>query len=180
MTADAVQRLLDAHVPADAREAGFVAEMRALLAHDEPFARATFAPGHFTASAFVTSPDGGSVLLVLHGKLHRWLQPGGHIEPDDPDPVAAARREVAEEVGVTELDLPDGAVLHDVDIHDIPPIKSDPPHRHYDLRFHLRARSLRFAAGSDARAARWVPLPEVDPEESDASVARAVRKLMGR
>lgn len=178
---ESIRALIAAHRPEDEREAAYLAEMLALLAGPEdPTARSSFRPGHFTASAFVTSPDGAQVLLVHHGKLHRWLQPGGHLEPEDADVLAAVRREVSEEVGLTELDLPDGPVLHDVDVHEIPPLKADPPHRHYDLRVHLRSRSWAFEAGSDARAARWVPLAEVDPRESDESVARAVRKLRRR
>ncbi|MEN8041330.1 MAG: hypothetical protein ABFR95_07475, partial [Actinomycetota bacterium] len=45
--------------------------------------RSEFEPGHFTASGFVTSPDGEALLLIHHGKLDRWLQPGGHIDPED-------------------------------------------------------------------------------------------------
>jgi 8-oxo-dGTP pyrophosphatase MutT (NUDIX family) len=181
MNLASVRELLELHLPADEREARFVAAMLALAeSPSDPTSRRNFTPGHFTASAFVTSPDGGSVLLVHHGKLHRWLQPGGHIEPGDADLFAAVRREVAEEVGIVDLDLPEGEVLHDVDIHEIPPLMGDPSHRHYDLRVHLRARSLAFTAGSDARDARWVPLAQVDPQESDESVARAVRKLLGR
>jgi 8-oxo-dGTP pyrophosphatase MutT (NUDIX family) len=176
---DEVRKLLQAHTPADEREAGFVEVMLALLeVPGDSLSRQLFTPGHFTASAFVTSPDGGSLLLVHHGKLHRWLQPGGHIEPEDADLFAAVLREVREEVGLHDLSLPDGPVLFDVDIHDIPSLKGDPAHRHYDLRVHLRSPTLQFQAGSDARAAKWVALGEVDAEESDESVMRAVRKLL--
>ena len=34
-------------------------------------------------------PDGGSLLLIFPEKFRRWLQPGGHVEPDDVDLVAA-------------------------------------------------------------------------------------------
>lgn len=172
--------LLAAHRPADAREAGFLERMLRLLAvPGDPFSRDHFDPGHFTASSFVLSPDRGSLLLILHGKLGLWLQPGGHIDPGDPDVLAAARREVSEEVGITELDvLGDG--LLDVDIHDIPALKGDPPHQHFDVRFCFAARSLSFVAGSDAKAARWVPLGDVPDAGTDDSVLRAVRKLQGR
>ena len=46
----------------------------------DPFSREHYVPGHFTASAFVLSPTRDMLLLVFHGKLHRWLQPGGHID----------------------------------------------------------------------------------------------------
>jgi len=146
--------------------------------------RKHFAPGHFTASAFVLSPDGQAMLLILHGKLGRWLQPGGHIDPGDPDIAAAARREVAEEVGLAEV-LPDerwpGAF--DLDIHPIPartsgPVeRHEPAHAHYDVRFLWRAPSLEMRAGSDAAAARWVPLADVAAVGTDASVLRALAKL---
>jgi 8-oxo-dGTP pyrophosphatase MutT (NUDIX family) len=177
VSTDRVRALLRAHRPADAREAAFLDEMLALTDADDPFARSSFAPGHFTASAFVWSPDRSALLLVLHGKLHRWLQPGGHFEPGEDDPIAAARREVREEVGV----VADGEeALFDVDVHVIPARGADPAHRHYDLRVLLQARTWAFRAGSDAREARWVPLGEVTTLGSDESVLRAVRRLSRR
>ena len=72
-----------------------------LREHPRPLERTSYDPGHVTASGLVLSPDGSSVLLVLHRRLGRWLQPGGHLEPGDPDIAAAARREVREETGLT-------------------------------------------------------------------------------
>ena len=171
--------LLEQHRAADDREEGFRRRMRALAAEGESaFARTQFDPGHFTASAFVRSPDRGSILLVLHGKLGRWLQPGGHVDPEDQDVAAAAAREVAEEVGIHGL-VPGGGPL-DLDIHAIPPLRGDPTHEHFDVRFEFVAPSWEFVAGSDARAARWVQLEQVSETESDASVMRAVEKLRRR
>lgn len=175
--AGGLHALLDVLVPDDAREAGFVERFRALLAGGgDPFSRHHFVPGHVTASAFVLSPDGRQVLLIHHGKLHRWLQPGGHVEPGDVDVLAACRREVHEEVGLEGLEMVGDGLL-DVDIHDIPAMKGDPGHAHFDVRILLRARSMDFAAGSDALAARWVPLDEVSEDASDASVMRAIGKI---
>ncbi len=41
----------------------------------------------------------GAILLVDHVNAGLWLPPGGHVEPDE-DPVVAAEREVAEELGL--------------------------------------------------------------------------------
>lgn len=145
----------------------------------DPFARDHFVPGHFTASAFIVSPDLDALLLIFHGKLSRWLQPGGHVDPQDGSILAAARREVHEEVGLVDLPLLQEGVF-DLDIHDIPQLKGAPSHAHFDVRFAFRAPSLAFQAASDAKAGRWVKLSEIDEASSDASVMRAVNKLRAR
>jgi 8-oxo-dGTP pyrophosphatase MutT (NUDIX family) len=168
---------LEAHRPADAAEARHLDALRALAdAGPDALSRSHFDPGHFTASAFVLSPDRSAILLIFHGKLHRWLQPGGHIDPSDPSLLAAAEREAREETGVERGASP---WLLDVDVHEIPPNakRGEPAHRHYDARFAWVADTWDIRAASDAVAARWTPLHAVGPEESDESVLRAVRKL---
>lgn len=175
--APALAALLGRFVPADPTEAAHRDAMLALAGvPGDPFARDHWAPGHFTASAFVLSPDGADLLLIFHEKFGRWLQPGGHVEPDDADVIAAALREVAEETGLLDVEVV-GEGLFDVDVHDIPARKQDPGHRHFDARVLLRASDRAFRAGSDALAARWVPLGDVHTVETDESVLRAVRKL---
>ena len=89
---------------------------------------------HVTASAIVVGPRG--VLLHRHRRLHRWLQPGGHLEPSE-SPSAAALREGEEESGV-ELRHPSGGpVLIHVDVHG-----AADDHVHLDIRYLL--------TGSDA------------------------------
>lgn len=169
--------LLEQLTPSDAEEREHRARMLALcFAPGDPCRRDHFVPGHFTASAFVMSPQQDALLLILHGKLQRWLQPGGHVDAEDSDLLAAARREVLEEVGLSDLELLTPAPF-DLDVHDIPALRQDPAHAHFDVRFLFRARSLAFQAGSDAKAARWVPLDQIELEFSDRSVMRAVEKL---
>ena len=56
--------------------------------------------GHFTASAFVISKDNRRLLMVHHNILKRYLQPGGHIDKNDRNPLDAAKRELFEETGI--------------------------------------------------------------------------------
>ena len=65
---------------------------------DDPFARDN-PDGHVTGSAVVARPDGSAFLLVLHRKLGRWLQPGGHTEESDASVFGTALREAREETG---------------------------------------------------------------------------------
>lgn len=67
--------------------------------------------GHLTASALVVDPSVGRVLLTLHRKLQRWLQMGGHCEPEDTSLAAAALREAREESGIGGLTLLPGGPL---------------------------------------------------------------------
>jgi 8-oxo-dGTP pyrophosphatase MutT (NUDIX family) len=69
------------------------------------------APSHVTASAVVLSPDGALTCLVLHRRLGVWVQPGGHLEPEDMTLPLAAVREVEEETGLTGQIVPDVVAL---------------------------------------------------------------------
>ena len=178
-----LELLLKRFSPRDARELAYRGQMLELLQKEqEPqsaFSRDYYNPGNFTASAFVLAPTGDALLLIYHAKLGRWLQPGGHVEAADADILAAALREVEEEVGVNELKECGGGIF-DLDIHVIPARGAAPEHAHYDVRFLFRAENEHCRAGSDALAARWVPFSEIHTLESDESVMRAVRKLCNR
>jgi 8-oxo-dGTP pyrophosphatase MutT (NUDIX family) len=139
----------------------------------EPFSRAQFEPGHLTASALVVAPSTRRVLLISHPTLGIWLQPGGHIERDDPSPGVAARREVLEETGLHALIE---ERLFDVDVHDIPARESQPFHRHFDLRFLARIDGERPPSGVEGVEARWLSYDEAWRLTTDESVRRMLGK----
>jgi 8-oxo-dGTP pyrophosphatase MutT (NUDIX family) len=165
-----------AHYPDDPRERGFRERMLSLLSLEAATSRSHFVPGHLTASAFVLSPQRDAVLLILHKKLGLWLQPGGHIEASDVTLEAAARREVAEEVGLT-LPAAAPAAVFDLDIHVIPARKDEPAHEHFDVRFCFCSATRNFVVTDEVADARWAPLSDIDQLTTDESVLRAVRKL---
>lgn len=131
--------------------------------------RSEFDPGHFTASAFVLSPDATSVLLVEHRRLGRWLQPGGHFEPGDATVDEAARREVAEETGVVDLEALDERLLR-IDAHAIPPRSDEPGHTHFDLARAYRSRQWDLGPIDEVLDARWVPFHDLAGLGVDAAV----------
>jgi 8-oxo-dGTP pyrophosphatase MutT (NUDIX family) len=167
------------YVTDDAQELEYRARMLELLASPGAFQSSHFVPGHFTASAFVLSPERDALLLILHRKLGLWLQPGGHVEPSDATLAQAARREVAEEVGA-ELEPALGDEAFDIDIHRIPPYGEKPAHEHFDVRFRFFARSRTFSASDEVVRAEWVPLERLASVTSDRSVLRAALKLGSR
>ena len=96
--------------------------------------------GHITVSVLIFSPDKKKVLLIHHRQLHKWLKPGGHLEPEDDTFFDACRRETLEEVGIHDIEFlhsPKNGIPIDIDIHRIPMNlkKNEPEHWHYDLCF---------------------------------------------
>lgn len=139
----------------------------------------------FTVAVFVVLE--GRVLLHLHGKLGKWLPPGGHIEPDElPD--QAAVREVEEESGLvveligprgipedypdetTQLTVPAGVQLERI----------APDHEHIDLVYFARVRG---AAGRAplTGGVRWLAPDDLSSIPITGEVrewcSRAIREL---
>jgi len=175
--AAALRSQLEEYRARDVERASVADRMLALLELPGAFSREHLDPGHFTASAFVLSPERGRLLLVHHAKLERWLQPGGHVEAGDSSLLEAARREVLEETGVGGL-VPLGDRVFDVDVHDIPSRPKEAAHRHFDVRFAFVAESEKLVASEEVRAARWVELPAVAQLNPEESVVRCVKRLM--
>jgi 8-oxo-dGTP pyrophosphatase MutT (NUDIX family) len=127
----AVRATVDAHVAADEREKE--ARARILVYLDtlpRPFDEEADLV-HLTGSAVVVGRRG--TVLHLHKRLHRWMQPGGHIDPRE-GPWDAALRESEEETGLALRHPPDGPRLIHVDVHD-----AAKGHTHLDLRYLLLA-----------------------------------------
>ena len=156
-----------------------MARMLELSQSETACERSHFEPGHFTASAFVLSPDHRDIVLIHHKKLGIWVQPGGHVEGADADLMSAARREVLEEVGLAELEpFGSGAsLIFDVDIHSIPARKADPAHEHFDVRFAFVSPTRELVLSEEVSDVKWVALDEVRQVATDDSVMRAVEKL---
>jgi 8-oxo-dGTP pyrophosphatase MutT (NUDIX family) len=167
---------LAAHASADEKEARDVAFVREFLrAHPQDAHLRSQLLGHLTGSGFVLDAARTQVLLLHHGRLDRWLQPGGHGEGEI-DPREIALREIAEETGLTDL-APLGDGLFDVDVHPIPSRKSEPAHLHLDLRYAFVANAAAEPRLSpESRELRWFPLDAL-PGDADQSLRRAIRKL---
>jgi len=113
--------------PVDARERESLQRFVELFDPlDHPFLEDA-GPVHVTGSAIVVTTDRSRVLLHKHKRLGLWLQPGGHIDPDEL-PWLGALREAVEETGLP-AGLVDNGLVH-VDVHPGPR-----GHTHLDLRY---------------------------------------------
>ncbi|GAB3621942.1 NUDIX hydrolase [Mariniluteicoccus endophyticus] len=165
---------LEAWEPADELQGGL---RRTFLRHlDDTYEGwSRDCPGaHLTGSAIVVSPDAGRVLLVMHKRLGRWLQTGGHVEADDADLGAAALREAREESGLRTLELVPGILQ--LDRHEVP-CGTVRPTFHLDVRYLAIGDPVEEPVVSDeSEEVRWFDadaLPETD--ESVTSLVQEAR-----
>ncbi len=169
-------RSLTAWEPLDAEQARLrTYYLEHLAAHDDALNRQRL-PEHLTASALVIDPDAGRVLLNLHGKVGRWLQFGGHCEPEDQTLAGAALRETREESGLDLLDL------------DPVPVQLS---RHQvrcggGTAYHLDVQYVAVPAGageavcsSESTELRWFGVDDL-PGDADHAVVSLVRRSVGR
>ena len=176
---EALRESLLRHVPADSAETEDLAEILTLV-ENEPacFSRSLFAPGHVTGAAFIVCRATGKVLLHHHRRLNAWLQLGGH-DSGESDPRATALREGREESGLPDLALLVPDIL-DVDVHDIPAGKGEPPHKHHDVRYALRTERPEAIRKDDAESLdlAWFTLEEAAEKMNEPGGRRALAKLV--
>ncbi len=122
--------------PADRDQEALRQSFLGFLAAREDACRRSCEPGHLTASALVLDATGERTLLTLHPRVGRWLQLGGHCEPEDVSLAGAALREATEESGIRGLRI-EPTPIH-LDVHPIT-CSLGVPTRHFDVRFLVRA-----------------------------------------
>jgi len=134
-------------------------------------------PFHITASTWVVNPDRSKVMMVHHGKLHQWFQPGGHAD-GDADVLRVALKETHEESGIdaSQIRLLSQDIF-DLDLHHIPLVNGVPAHSHFDIRFLVEIDDRLAVPGShESHEVRWIDLFRVTAFNNNRSTFRMVDK----
>ncbi|MCB9386547.1 MAG: NUDIX hydrolase [Microthrixaceae bacterium] len=167
-------RIREAELSGD-RELEVRDRVLALLAdHGETLADRTTSVGHLTGSALVLDSTAQRTLLMLHTKLDRWLQPGGHADGDH-ELAGVALKEATEETGIVGLRVRVPAV--DIDIHSVDHGDDLGEHLHLDLRFVVVAPDDAVEQGNhESQELRWVTPEELDDLADEPSLVRLARR----
>ena len=120
--------------------------------------------------------------MIEHRNLSRFLQPWGHVDPEDISLHEAAKREAEEETGimnmVTVLDENKDPILIDIDTHSIPQNsrKEEPAHLHHDFRYVFSAHETELTPNTrEVNSILWVDLHDIDRVlGTDKSIARKI------
>jgi ADP-ribose pyrophosphatase YjhB (NUDIX family) len=163
------------HETARARIAAFMDE------HPDALQRSC-AVGHLTGSALVVDREERRILLLLHAKMRRWLQPGGHAD-GDANLARVSLREAIEESGIDDLRVVTPAI--DLDVHVFHHAAgAEPDHLHLDVRHLVLAPSrARGQHNHESDGSAWVTidqLPRFDPEPGLLRLAHSGLGLLDR
>ena len=154
----------------------FVNQFLELLEHPDAFQRQHL-PGHITGSSWILDNTRQFVLLVHHGTLNKWLQPGGHADGEE-DVVNVALREAQEETGVKHFNLLQSEIF-DLDIHPIPARNGFPDHLHYDIRFLFEAdKNEKVIVSDESHDVAWVAIDQLNKlTDGNPSIMRMAEKV---
>lgn len=173
---ESLTRSLEKYVTPFPEESIFVPRFLQLLKQPGCFGR-DHLPGHITGSAWIVNEDASRVVLVKHGSLRKWLQPGGHADGDE-NTLTTAMREAREETGIADLRLI-GNNWFDIDIHTIPTKGNFPAHEHYDVRFLFVAdEKAPLTISDESTDLRWVELDRLEQFNDERAVLRLREKTI--
>lgn len=142
----------------------------------------------FTATVYII--DNQRVLLIYHRKLHKWLPPGGHLEPNEL-PSEGAKREALEETGLEIALIPQENVWIErwnansferpylCLLEEIPARGDQPAHQHIDMIYvgkpigGTETLNMRETGGL-----RWFSLEEIEALSSDVEIFEETRQTL--
>jgi 8-oxo-dGTP pyrophosphatase MutT (NUDIX family) len=138
--------------------------------------------GHITGGAFILNPERTKLLVIYHKLFDKWLQPGGHWDPGEVGPWAAAAREAHEETGVVikhSLNMfdDDTRIPLYIETHAIKnrPQKKEPAHDHHDFKYAFVAETETVnkpRSEVNISDMAWMPLDDPRLNHMSSAIAR--------
>lgn len=179
---DAVWQTVSGYVPKSDREAADKEQILHYIESGRDALTRNDTVAHFTASAWVTDPERGSVLMAYHNIYKSWAWLGGHADGEG-DLSAVAFREANEETGIDHLVLlcedPVSLEVLNVAAH----IKNSAivsPHLHFNLTYLFEAdpqQPLKIKEDENS-AVGWRTESQIIEETKEEQIIPIYRKLL--
>jgi 8-oxo-dGTP pyrophosphatase MutT (NUDIX family) len=142
--------------------------------------------GHLASQGFLFNKDFSKVLLLHHKSLDMWIQPGGHIDPQDKDLVSATKREVLEETGIENCDYlpidkqnpltPARIVINGIPANSK---KQESDHIHIDLAYVFQTQSEQITIDpTESNNSKWVSFEEFAKNSNFSDIAYKVFAML--
>lgn len=142
--------------------------------------------GHIVASGFVYAKKESKFLVLFHNDLGSFFYPGGHINPEDKNPLVAAKREIYEETGFENLEecIIGGNPLIPIDI-DTHVISYNerlelPEHIHFDFRYLFLIDKISSVKLDDKELSnyKWITIQDLYQDKNFGKIAIKLQKLL--
>ena len=156
-----------------------------LIAKDSNLQDRSNMEGHLASQGFLFNKDFTKVLLLHHKSLDIWIQPGGHMDPEDTDLVLATQREVLEETGLSEcsylpVDEVNPLMPIRVVVNDIPsnPKKQEGDHTHIDLAYIFKTENEDINIDpTESNQCKWVSFEEFKKNPRFNQIAQRINSI---
>ena len=142
--------------------------------------------GHVVASGYVYAKKEKKFLLVYHKDFKKFIYPGGHIDKEDTSPLQAAKREIAEETGLTNIqtasNFEDENVPIDIDTQkiEINERLNLPQHFHFDFRYVFvieKIQEIKIDANELAEF-KWIDIEELANNKDFKNVIEKIKNKL--
>ena len=142
--------------------------------------------GHIVAGGFIYAKEENKFLVLYHNDLKMFLYPGGHVDSNDVNILTAAKREIAEETGLNDLEqlqlAEDSLMPIDIDTHRIGYNErlNLPEHYHFDFRYLFmvdKISDIKIDA-EELSSYKWVSVDELSGDPNYGMVANKIKKAL--
>ena len=144
--------------------------------------------GHIVAGGFIYAKEENRFLVLYHNDLKMFLYPGGHVDSNDVNTLTAAKREIAEETGLNDLEqliVSDNELIPiDIDTHKIGYNErlNLPEHYHFDFRYLFVVDKIQDIKTDEDEMSgyKWISLDELTNDPNYGRVAIKIKRLIPR
>ena len=144
--------------------------------------------GHIVAGGFIYAKEENKFLVLYHNDLKMFLYPGGHVDSNDVNTLTAAKREIAEETGLNNLEqliVSDNELMPiDIDTHKIGYNErlNLPEHYHFDFRYLFVVDKIQDIKTDEDEMSgyKWISLDELTNDPNYGRIAIKIKRLILR